>query len=57
MEDTSATRRVSRLKWTEEMKNDLLECKRKALAISTSAEAPRKEYGRNKGYMSIMKEL
>ena len=49
--------RKDRIKWTEEMNNFLLERKKKALTISRSDQAPRKENGRRKGCMCIMKEL
>ena len=39
------------------MNNFLWECKKKALTIIRSDQAPRKENGRKKGYMCIMKEL
>ena len=48
--------RKDTIKWTEEMNNLLLErCKKKALTISRSDQAPRKENGRRKGFMYIMK--
>ena len=46
-----------RLKWTETMNSDLLECKAKAVALTKSAEPPRLENGRKKGYMLLMKEM
>ena len=52
-----ASRQSSRLKWTTEMNNTLLDCKAKAQALTNSQNPPRKENGRKKGYMAIMKEL
>ncbi|KAK2572800.1 hypothetical protein P5673_001787 [Acropora cervicornis] len=49
--------RKDRIKWTEEMNNFLLEFKKKALTISRSDQAPRKENGRRKGCMCIMEDL
>ena len=49
--------RKDRIKWTEEMNNFLLKRKKKALTISRSDQAPRKEIGKKKGYMCVMKEL
>lgn len=45
------------LKWTTEMNNTLSDCKAKAQALTNSQNPPRKENGRKKGYMAIMKEL
>ena len=39
------------------MNNDLLECKRKAVLLNKSDNAPRLPNGRKNGYMQIMKEL
>lgn len=52
-----ASRQSNRLKWTTEMNNTLLDCKAKAQALTNSQNPPRKENGRKKGYMAIMKEL
>ena len=49
--------RSSRLKWTNKMNSDLLECKRKAKERATSENPPRNLNGRKIGYMNIMKEL
>ena len=47
----------SRIKWTEEMNNILLDCKSKAQALVKSENPPRLDNGRKKGYMRVMKEL
>ena len=39
------------------MNSDLLECKLKAKELVNSENPPRKENGRKRGYMSIMKDL
>lgn len=39
------------------MNNFLLKRKKKALTISRSDQAPRKEIRKRKGYMCVMKEL
>jgi len=44
-------------KWTAVMNNDLLDCKLKAKELLNSENPPRKENGRKRGYMSIMKDL
>jgi len=46
-----------KLKWTQQMNKDVLECKRKALELVSSANPPRKQNGRKRGYIEIMKEL
>lgn len=51
------TSTLGRLRWSEEMNNDLLECKRKAKQLNASENPPRNANGRKKGYMKIMKEL
>ena len=39
------------------MNNVLLECKQKAISLTTSDNPPRTENGRKKGYMKVMKDL
>lgn len=46
-----------RLEWTEEMNTAVLECKKKALILVKSDQAPVLESGKKKGYMRVMKEL
>ena len=47
----------SRIKWTEEMNNILLDCKSKAQALVKSKSSSRLGKWRKKGYMRVMKEL
>ena len=49
--------RKSKVKWTDQMNEDLLECKRKAQELITSTGAPVNGNGRKKGYIEIMKNL
>ena len=49
--------RKPKVKWTEQMNRDVLECKRQAQALATSDNAPCNINGRKKGYIEIMKEL
>ena len=57
----SATNRKNRgskrLKWTEQMNIDCLDCKRKAQDLVASDNPPVNENGRRKGYIKVMKEL
>ena len=46
-----------RLKWTDKMNRDLLECKEKALSLKSSSNPPCYQNGRKKGYMRILKDL
>ena len=48
---------IKRLKWTEQMNIDCLDCKRKAEELITSENSPVNENGRRKGYIKVMKEL
>lgn len=47
----------TRLKWTEKVKENLLDCKRKAKVMVASDNPPRNLNGKMKGYMQTMKEL
>ena len=49
--------RKSKVKWTDQMNEDLLECKRKAQELITSSRAPVNGNGRKKGYIEVMKNL
>ena len=49
--------RKSKLKWTQQMNKDVLECKRKAQELAASENAPCNRNGRKKGYIKIMTEL
>ena len=46
-----------RLKWTDKMNQDLLECREKALSLKSSSNPPCYQNGRKKGYMRILKDL
>ena len=46
-----------KVKWTEQMNSDLLECKRKAQEIAACENAPCNNNGRKKGYIEVMKKL
>ena len=47
----------SKLKWTEQMNTDLLECKKKAMEFLKSENPPCYVNGRKKGYIQVMKDL
>ncbi|CAB3981349.1 Hypothetical predicted protein [Paramuricea clavata] len=47
----------SKLKWTEQMNTDLLECKKKAMEFLKSENPPCHVNGRKKGYIQVMKDL
>ena len=49
--------RAGRIRWSEQMNSDLLECKRQALLLAKSENPPVNDNGRRKGYMELMKEL
>ena len=49
--------RKSKVKWTDQMNKDVLECKRKAQELITSDRAPVSGNGRKKGYIEVMKDL
>ena len=49
--------RLGRTNWTDQMNCDLLDCKKKTLAVPKSDKPPLKEDDRKKGYMQLMKEL
>ena len=48
---------TKKLKWTDQMNKDLLMCKRKALEMVASENPPRKDDGRKRGYIKVMKQL
>ena len=50
-------RTTKKLKWTHQMNKDVLDCKRKALEMVESDNPPRKDDGRKKGYIELMKQL
>ena len=47
----------AKVKWTERMNSDLLECKRKAKDLISSVDPPRNATGRKKGYIEVMADL
>ena len=47
----------NKLKWTDQMNKDLLLCKRRALELIKSENPPRKDDGKKKGYIEVMKQL
>ena len=51
------TSRNKRLKWTEQMNINCLDCKRKAQELVASDNPPVNENGKRKGYIKVMKEL
>ncbi|CAB3993185.1 Hypothetical predicted protein, partial [Paramuricea clavata] len=51
------TYQQSKLKWTEQMNTDLLECKKKAMEFLKSENLPCHVNGRKKGYIQVMKDL
>ena len=50
-------REGSRIKWTEEMNDTVLQCKSKAVKLAKGDNPPRSENGRKIGYMSLMKDM
>ena len=48
---------AKKLKWTEQMNKDVLDCKRRAMEITSSGNPPRNEKGRKRGYIEVMKRL
>ena len=53
---TSQARKL-KVKWTEQMNRDVLECKKKAQELISSENPPCNENGRKRGYIDFMKEL
>ena len=49
--------RKPKVKWTEQMNKDVLECKKKAQELVSSENPPCNENGRKRGYIDVMKEL
>lgn len=48
---------TTKVKWTERMIKDIIECKRKAKELISSSDPPCNTNGRKKGYIEVMKEL
>ena len=53
----SSQARKLKVKWTEQMNKDILECKKKAQELISSENPPCNENGRKRGYIDVMKEL
>ena len=53
----SSKARKPKVKWTEQMNKDVLECKKKAQELVSSENPPCNENGRKRGYIDVMKEL
>ena len=49
--------RKPKVKWTEQMNKDVLECKKKAQELVFSENPPCNENGRKRGYIDVLKEL
>ncbi|PFX13067.1 hypothetical protein AWC38_SpisGene22884 [Stylophora pistillata] len=49
--------RKRKVKWTNQMNNDVLECKRRAQELVASDSVPTNRNGRKKGYIEVMKQL
>ena len=47
----------AKVKWTEQMNKDVLECKKKAQELVSSENPLCNENGRKRGYIHVMKEL
>ena len=53
----SSQARKPKVKWTEPMNKDVLECKTKAQELVSSENPPCNENGRKRAYIDVMKEL
>lgn len=53
----SQKRSKGRMKWSDTMKKDTLEWKKRALLLVNAEEPPRSNNGRKQGYTNIMKDL
>ena len=53
----SSQARKAKVKWTEKMNKDVLECKKKAQELVSSENPLCNENGRKRGYIDVMKEL
>ena len=49
--------RKPKVKWTNQMNNDVLECKRRAQELVAPDSAPLNRNGRKKGYIEVLKQL
>ena len=48
---------IRRIKWSDRMNSDLLDCKKRAQELVKSDNPPLLENGRKMGYMRVMKDL
>ena len=48
---------AKKLKWMEQMNKDVLDCKRRAMEMTSSGNPPQNENGRKRGYIEVMKRL
>ena len=53
----SSQARKLKVKWTEQMNKDILECMKKGQELISSGNPPCNENGRKRGYIDVMKEL
>ena len=53
----SSQARKPKVKWTEQMNKDVLECKKNAQELVSSENPPCNENGRKRGYIDVMKDL
>ena len=51
------SRKATKVRWTERMNSDILECKKKAKDMISSNNPPYYTNGRKKGYIEVMKDL
>ena len=54
IQSRTTTSNIGRLRWSEEMNKDLLECQSKAKQLNKSVHPPRNSNGRKKGYIIII---
>ena len=58
IEKRAMSRKVAKkVKWTEQMNRDVLDCKRRAMEMISSENPPRNENGRKRGYIEVMERL
>ena len=57
MVSPAMSNKLRKIKWTEQMNNDVLECKRQAKELISSQNPSRNENGKKKGYIEVMKQL
>ena len=48
---------AKKLKWTDQMNKDVLDCQRWAMEMTSSGNPPRNKNGRKRGYIEVMKRL